>query len=340
MFSVCFWHAAFAQNDTLPRVENDTPIQAPITRPPRPVRTIVPRVINNDSLAARRIDSSAIGIVQNPNEDSIGNAGPRDSLTRSGTILVKRFTGIDSAYARFLRNPFLPYNTKPVYQIVKLRQPQRKDDLFYLVAGLVFLLAFIKLFFSKYFTNIFRLFFQPSFRQKQTREQLMQSSLPSFLLNLFFLFSAGIYIALLIQYYRLISLSFWLLFLYCTLGLLLLYLGKYVLLSFSGWVFNVKEASATYIFVVNLINKILGVMLLPFIFVVAFSTSQLVEVSVTLSIMLVILLFFYRFVVSFAPVRREVSVSALHFVIYILAFEIIPLLLIYKSLILFLVRTH
>jgi hypothetical protein len=337
VLTVCFWHSASAQNDTLPPVENDTLVQVPIPKPQKPVRKIAPAGIKKVTTLQPAADSSfkidSFGLVSV--DTTLG-----DTLKKPDTLIVKKFSGIDSSYARFLRNPFLPYNAKPVYQIVKLRQSQRKDDLFYLVAGLVFLLAFIKLFFSKYFANIFRLFFQPSFRQKQTREQLMQSSLPSFLLNLFFLFAAGIYSALLSQYYALIELGFWLLFLYCILGMLILYLGKFILLSFSGWVFNVKEASATYIFVVNLTNKILGVILLPFIFIIAFSSSQVVEVSVTISFMLVILLFFYRFAVSFAPVRREVSVSPLHFLMYILAFEIIPLLLIYKSLMLFLVITH
>ena len=168
----------------------------------------------------------------------------------------------------------------------------------------------------------------------------MQSNLPSLMLNLFFLFSGGAYIALLLQYYGFLPIGFWRWFLYSTLVLCILYLAKFVFLSFSGWVFNVKEAIGTYMFSVYLINKILGVLLLPFILILAFSESSIVNVAVTVSMLLIVLLFLYRYVISYAPVRRELKVSPLHFVIYVLAFEMVPLLLIYKTLILYLGRTH
>lgn len=305
-----------------------------------------------DSLSARRpIKQSVSKPAVQPNivTDSI-TAGSinKQSLTSDSIVLqdsikkvikpspIKKFTGIDSTYAHFLQNPFLPLQKKAVYQIVKVRLPKQKDDLFYLLAGLVFYLACIKLMFYRYYDNLFRLFFQPSFRQKQTREQLMQSNFPSLLLNLFFILSAGTYVALLVNHYQVISLSFLNVFLYCIAGLAVLYASKYLLISFSGWVFNVKEAASTYIFAVYLVNKILGIFLVPFIFLLAFASQQIIEISTTISILLIILIFLYRYIISYNPVRREVKVSPLHFTIYILAFEILPLLFIYKSLILYL----
>jgi hypothetical protein len=114
--------------------------------------------------------------------------------------------------------------------------------------------------------------------------------------------------------------------------LILLYFTKYLFLTFSGWVFNVKEATDTYIFVVYLINKIVGIVLIPFILILAFSNRQVVDIGVTLSFLVLLLLFLYRYLISYAPVRKEVKVSPLHFFFYILAFEITPLLLIYKVL--------
>ncbi|MCY7422487.1 MAG: DUF4271 domain-containing protein [Chitinophagaceae bacterium] len=254
-------------------------------------------------------------------------------------VPVKKFTGIDSSYAHFLQNPWLPLQKKPVYQIAKVRIANRKDELFYLIAGLVFYLGCIKWMFHRYYDNLFRLFFQPSFRQKQTREQLMQSNFPSLLLNLFFILSGGIFVSLLVNYYQIISLWFWDVFLYAVSGLAILYASKYLLISFSGWVFNVKEAASTYIFAVYLVNKILGILLVPFIFLLAFASQQIIEISITISVLLIILIFIYRYIISYNPVRREVKVSPLHFIIYILAFEILPLLCIYKSLMLYLSRS-
>ncbi len=224
----------------------------------------------------------------------------------------------------------------PLYLVIKERVQNDKDEVFYLLAGLLLYLAFIKLIFPKYFSNVFRLFFQPSFRQKQTREQLLQSALPSLLLNLFFIFSGGAFVALVVSYYQFSAEPFWLLFLYCSLGLLVLYAGKFLFLTFAGWVFNVKQAADTYGFMVYLINKIIGVVLVPFILIIAFSEPRIIDIAITLSMLLIAVLFIYRFIAAFTPVRREVKVSVLHFLMYVFAFEISPLLLIYKTFIIYL----
>ncbi|WP_169337659.1 DUF4271 domain-containing protein [Segetibacter koreensis] len=252
-------------------------------------------------------------------------------------VSIKR--PFDSIYRRLLDNPYIT-KAKPIYLVINVKQRHYKDEVFYLLCGLLLFLAFIRLVFNRYFKNIFKLFFQPSFRQKQTREQLLQNNFPSLLLNLFFIFSAATYTTFLLQYSHLTNIGFWWLLLYTNAALLALYIGKYILLSFAGWVFNVKEATEAYIFAVYLINKILGVALIPFILLLAFAQPAIINISITTSLLIIFLLFIYRYLVSYAPIRREVKVSMLHFFFYICAFEIIPLLLIYKTLIIFLDNSH
>jgi len=251
----------------------------------------------------------------------------------TGAATIKK--PVDSIYLRLLDNPFTRTKVKPIYLVIDERDRPSKDQIFYLICGLLLFLAFIKLFFSRYFKNVFRVFFQPSFRQKQTREQLLQNNLPSLLLNLFFIFSAGAYVSFLIQYYHLTDIGFWPLLLYCTAAFLVLYVGKFIFLSFTGWVFDFREAANAYIFAVYLINKILGVILIPFTLVIAFSQPSIINISITISLLLVLLLYIYRYLVSYSPVRKELKVSVLHFFLYLFAFEIIPLLLIYKTLIIY-----
>jgi len=269
--------------------------------------------------------------------DSINTIAADTAKIPVRPVVVKK--PIDSFYLKLLDNPFLRTDKKPIFLVINERQRVSKDEKFYLLAGLLAFLAFIKLVFAKYFANIFRLFFQPSFRQKQTREQLLQSNLPSLLLNLFFIFSGGAYISFVLYYYQVADIGFWWLLLYSTSALLIIYVGKYIFLGFASWVFNIKEAIETYIFAVFLINKILGVILIPFTLIVAFSKPAIIDISITVSILLILLLFIYRYLVSYAPVRREVKVSVLHFFLYICAFELTPLLLIYKTLIFYLDRS-
>jgi MFS family permease len=220
--------------------------------------------------------------------------------------------------------------------VINERERVTKDEFFYLMAGILLFLAFIKLVFGRFFTNLFRLFFQPSFRQKQTREQLQQNNLPSLLLNLLFVLSAAAYISFLLDYYKFSHYGFWWLFLYSVAALTIIYIGKFIFLSFAGWVFNVKEATNAYIFAVYLINKILAIVLIPFTLVIAFSDTGIINICITLSILIILLLFIYRYIVSYVPVRKEVKVRPLHFFFYILAFEITPLLVIYKTLLIYL----
>ena len=329
----------FSQTDTGIKKLTDTISPVKIKRVPKPAK----RKIVIDSLRNKRLADSVASIDTAIKKDSIPIvffdtnsikivADSAKKAVHSATI--KR--PIDSFYRKLLDNPFFRTKAKPIFLDINERKRTSKDELFYLVLGLLLFLAFIKLVFSKYFQNIFILFFQPSFRQKQTREQLQQGNLPSLLLNLFFILSAAVYASFLLSYYHIAQVSFWLLFLYSSASLLVLYSGKYVFLSFTGWVFNVKEATDAYIFAINLINKIMGVILIPFTLIIAFSRSEIIHVSITFSILIILLLFIYRYLVSYGPVSREVKVSPLHFFFYIFAFEITPLLLIYKTLMIYL----
>ncbi len=256
-----------------------------------------------------------------------------DSISKAA-LLISRVEGDDtSTYQKFATHPFLPLDKPAMFMIIDYHKQIGKDELFYLMAGVIFILAFIRAAFSKYFRNLFLLFFQSFLRQKQTRDQLLQDNLASLLANLLFIISAGLYISLLIRYKNWMDISLWWLASGCAAVLLLTYLAKYLFLLFAGWVFNTKEAAGLYIFVVFLVNKVLGVMLIPFLLILAFAEKQVVEVAVNLSLGLLGLLLAYRYWVSYSTIRNKLKVNALHFFLYLCAVELLPLVLIYKVLI-------
>lgn len=210
-----------------------------------------------------------------------------------------------------------------------------KEQLFYFLVFLVLLFGVIRRAFSKYFYDLFRVFFKTTLKQKQTQELLLQSPLPSVVMNSFFVLSAGLYVNFLLQYFQLsISENFWLQYLYCAGALAAVYFVKYSGLKITGWLFNVSSAADSYIFIVFIINKMMGIFLLPFLLLLAFSTTGLRETVMVISWIGIGLLLLYRFVLSYGAVRKEVKLNSFHFILYILAFEIVPLLLIYKLLLL------
>lgn len=246
---------------------------------------------------------------------------------------IQPVTRIDtSTYRRYHTHAYLPMSSEPVFMISDFREQRTLDDLFYLLLGVVFLLAFIKSVFPKYFKNMFVLFLQTSLRQKQTRDQLLQDNMGSVFSNLLFVVSTSIYGALIIRNKEWLDYPFWHIIFFGAGLLTVVYLGKFLFLQFSGWVFNSREAAVNYTFTVFLVNKVLGVVLVPFLFLVAFTTPPISEIAFTVSVGLFVILLLYRYIISFATIRNTLKVNALHFFLYLCAVEVLPLLVLYKLL--------
>ena len=99
-----------------------------------------------------------------------------------------------------------------------------------------------------------------------------------------------------------------------------------------GWIFEVSEVVDAYIFIVFTTNKIIGMLLLPFLVVLALTYGLLNQAAMNLGIFILLLLFAYRFFLSYVSVHRLVRINFFHFILYLMAFEVVPLLLINKVL--------
>jgi Domain of unknown function (DUF4271) len=239
-------------------------------------------------------------------------------------------SAIDSVLAR---NIFLNSSGTPVSMIIKTRIEKSYDSLFYILAGLVFLMGLIKFYFARYFTNLFRVFFNTSLRQSQLADQLLQAKLPSLFFNGFFVLSGGAYIYFLLLQYKLVTDEHrWMLLASCIVVLGLIYLAKFSTLKFTGWVTGYKEATNTYIFIIFMICKIIGVVLLPFTVLMAFSEYPIAATAALVSLLIIGFLLLLRFFRSYGLVQNQLKVSRFHFFLYIAGVEIVPLLLIYKGL--------
>ncbi|MEO7308780.1 MAG: DUF4271 domain-containing protein [Chitinophagaceae bacterium] len=207
------------------------------------------------------------------------------------------------------------------------------DYVFYLLAGLTLIAGIVRVVFPKYFSDLFGLFFRVTFKQKAMRERLLENTLPSMVLNGLFFISGGFFLYFLSGYYHWsIRGNFWY-SLGCWVALLVgVYGVKWLLLKTMGWLFQMRESSNTYSFIVFLVNKVLGVMLLPVIILMALGPASLLPALVTIVIFLLAALFIYRYVISYPTIRSNVRVSQFHFFLYLCAFEIVPLLIIYKGL--------
>lgn len=240
-----------------------------------------------------------------------------------------------------LRNhPYFNFFGKPLSLVSQEKKDNGSEVFFYLLLAMIFYYAMVRAIFPKYEANLFTLFFRATLRQQQLREQLLQSPLPSLFLNILFILSGSLYMSFLARYEGVLQyLDFWVLWLYAMAALAGVYIGKFMVIKTIGWILRFTKASDAYIFVVFMVNKMTGIFLLPVLLLMAFPSEGLLPVVVTLSLIFLVLMLAYRFLISYRVVRNEIKVNPFHFFIYLCAFEIAPLLLIYKVLLNIVERT-
>jgi hypothetical protein len=275
-----------------------------------------------------------------------GSAGLRDTVPADSLQVIPRIAiNLDSIKAAqskvvtdriqsvLASNQLYRFRNPPLRLMMEERVAGSDEYIFYFLVGLLLFYALIRMIFFKYLNNLLSLFFRVTMRQQQIREQVLQTPLPSLLLNLLFVISAGLYLTFIARYLGVVQeTNEWILLAYSIAFISVIYAGKFLFLKFTGWVFNVSNATDTYIFIVFLVNKMIGMFLLPFLLIMAFPPSPLYSVAVVISLVLIVLLFLYRFFISYRPIRNEIKVGKFHFFLYLCAFEIAPLLLIYKVL--------
>ncbi len=257
-----------------------------------------------------------------------------DSLQLSDSInpdILPDKTYIITLDSFLKKNIYINTTTTPVSLAAKQKTKNGKEFLFYLLAIVILLLALFKAFYTKYFNNIFRVFFNSSLRQNQLSDLLLQAKLPSLIFNIFFAISAGLYIWLLLDHYHLLKQSNNYIFIaFSILFVGIIYLGKFLLLKLVGWISGMGAATDQYIFVIFLINKITGILLIPFIILLAFASDNWLTVIIIASFCFIGILFLLRYLRSYGLLQNQLKINPFHFLLYIIGMEVLPILIIYK----------
>lgn len=276
---------------------------------------------------AQRLDSTLLPLADSATK-------PMDSLPVN---IELRLTPLQKLLEE---NSYINTRDAPTSFVVKHRKPAHKDALFYLLAGLIFFFGIIRTVYDRYFTTLFRVFFNSSLRQSQLTDQLVQSKLPSLFFNLIFLFAGGFYVYFLLDRLGAESKAVdWILLGSCITVFMVVYVVKFLTLKFVGWVTGYQSEADTYTFVLFLINKIIGICLLPIIVILSFSQGNIATFATVLSFLIVGILLLLRFFRSYSLLQHKLNVSRFHFLLYIVAMEVLPLMLIYKAVSIFIVKS-
>jgi Domain of unknown function (DUF4271) len=284
----------------------------------------------------------SVGLLQKNDTAAISKdstATTKDSVALQRDSLAKTVSNRQAGFKTMMeealqQSRFLHSRAAPSASVSKEMPPLFNDALFYMLLALVLFFAFLRFLYERYFNNMFRVFFNTSLRQSQLTDQLLQAKQVSLLFNILFILTGGLYIYFLLAHFKWLPANRPVMTIgICTVSLALLYFFKYCALRFTGWITGYNAAVSTYLFIIFLINKILGVLLLPFVIVVAFGKEVLQTPAALVSLLLICLMFVLRFLRSYSLLRKDIKVSRWHFFIYILGVEVLPLLLIYKTLV-------
>ena len=336
-YCILLFQFSFAQTQDSTSRPTDTAIPVPQAPP-----AIKDTPIRKPVVARKKVDTSAQ--VVKPVADTIMPA--RDTVTPTPIVVEENLPAgntLEAFQAALRDHPYYRFTFKspPRELFLKDTDGGGKDGIFYFLFGLLFYYAVIRIFFPKYLDNITTLFFRVTMRQQQLREQLSQTPLPSLFLNILFVSAGGMFLAFVATYYAIMpGQNLWLLWAYGCLLVMAIYLGKYIILKIVGWIFNVSNATDTYIFIIFMVNKMVGIFLVPVLILMAFPYGNFLPVVITLAFIMLAFALVYRFIISYKPIRNEIKVSRFHFFIYLCAFEVAPLLLIYKVLLIFVERSY
>lgn len=247
------------------------------------------------------------------------------------TLLVKQQTV--QAFDSMLKATPLFGQATIVSYVAKIHPFENNTIDFYLLLGLCFLLGAIKTIHPKYFNDVWRAFINPTLGSRQLKDMIQAATIPNMLMNLFSSVVIGCYIFYLISVnrdWRFSELPSSLVISLLVVLVIIIYLCKYLFINFTGWAFNINPTTDQYNFNVFLVNKVIGMLLLPFVVGFAFLNSSW-DVPLTIcSVFVLVALLLNRYIRSwniFAPFFLN---SRFHFFMYLCAFEISPMAVLMK----------
>jgi hypothetical protein len=155
---------------------------------------------------------------------------------------------------------------------------------------------------------------------------------PYYLLYSNFLFNAGIFAFLVTRVFHPKTFNNLPFFFFCLTGVSSIFLFKHLMLRIVRWLFPVEAEAQKYNFLIVVFNCVLGLFLVPFNLLIAFSaqgpSEQLLLVSWMLGLLAIVYL--YRTVRASSIGAKFLSQGLFHFLLYLCTVEIVPVLLLVK----------
>ncbi|MEK6615641.1 MAG: DUF4271 domain-containing protein [Bacteroidota bacterium] len=197
----------------------------------------------------------------------------------------------------------------------------------------VMILGYLFSAFHARFIVIIKAFFTIRFSEQLSREEHSLSHPASIFLSINFLVASSLFILQAISskgvFSSSLDLSF-LSFLIIIGFVFVLYLLKILSLKIVGFILNKQVIINEYIFIIFLINQVLGIGFIPIIIFIAYGKQSFINGFVYIGVMLFILAFIIRVGKGTIMVFSGREISVVYLILYLCTLEVFPLLLGWK----------
>lgn len=211
----------------------------------------------------------------------------------------------------------------------------QKDWVFWYVIGIVALFVVVRLAFKKVLFETIRSVINKNSALRLSQENNQVAIRASVILKTIFVLTMGLFTFQTLDNFTSLPSDFthFQITLLCSLGWGILYTLKYIFTSFIGFLTNTQENIQLYLSNTAILNKVLGLLLLPIVFSVPYLKINFLEPKDLLLMGWVFFLAFYllRLTKGVLICIRQ-NVSLFYLILYLCTLELIPSLLLLKVL--------
>ena len=211
----------------------------------------------------------------------------------------------------------------------------RKSFIFILMMTLLVLIAILFTLFREVVNRTWKAFLNEKMLNQLHREQGVLPDGPFMILYGLFFTTSGIFTFFLLDYLKVLPYEGNWINLYACIGsILAIFLFKHFLLTFVGWLFPIHIVSSTYNFSIVIFNIIIGLILVPFIVLLAYGPSDLLKILFYLAGGTIVCIFLFQQLRALFLSGKYLTANKFHFFLYLCTIEIAPVIVLIKLILL------
>lgn len=213
--------------------------------------------------------------------------------------------------------------------IVRKRNDEWKSWMFYLLLVLTVLLVFLRVNYAREFSEVFQIFKPIGINQQIFRDNFGIVKLGTFLLSLNSTLIMGVYLFLIAYHFQFFPPYWWLLCASLIVAASVLIM-RFGIMRIAGVLFPFKKEINFYQFNEVQLNRVTGVLLLPFLLIITFTPNTISQFAIPVSFILMVAIILFRYIRGFSIGGDYFAKHKFHFLVYICTLEIAPFVIFVK----------